>query len=150
MKELYTEIAIEASCERVWQILTDFASFTQWNPFIRQISGELQEDKQLKVCIQPSGGDRITFRPRVIKVQPKCELRWRGHFLIPGLFDGEHIFKLEPLDKNRVRFSQREIFKGLLVSLLSKKLDTETKRGFEEMNFALKAQAEQDRITTFT
>ncbi|MBE9167216.1 SRPBCC domain-containing protein [Pleurocapsales cyanobacterium LEGE 06147] len=144
MKELYTEIEIEAPIERVWQILTDFTSFPDWNPFIRQIKGELQENKQLIVCIQPSGGDRMRFQPTVIKVQPNSELRWRGHFLIPGLFDGEHIFVLEPLDKNRVRFSQREIFKGLLVLLLSKKLDTETKRGFEEMNLALKRRVEQN------
>jgi uncharacterized protein YndB with AHSA1/START domain len=35
MKELHTEIEIDASAERVWDILTDFASYPQWNPFIR-------------------------------------------------------------------------------------------------------------------
>ena len=40
MKEVHSEVEIEASGERVWQILTDFASFPLWNPFIRRISGE--------------------------------------------------------------------------------------------------------------
>jgi hypothetical protein len=70
-------------------------------------------------------------------------LRWIGHLLIPGLFDGEHIFTIEPLGANRVRFVQREIFSGLLVPLFAKGLDTDTQRGFGEMNQALKAQAEQ-------
>ncbi|VVB87011.1 Polyketide cyclase / dehydrase and lipid transport [uncultured archaeon] len=40
MKELRTEIEIQASADRVWQILTDFASFPEWNPFIRRAKGE--------------------------------------------------------------------------------------------------------------
>ena len=42
MKELRTEIEIQASDKRVWQLLTDFASFPQWNPFIRQAKGEVK------------------------------------------------------------------------------------------------------------
>jgi hypothetical protein len=66
-----------------------------------------------------------------------------GHLVLPGLFDGEHIFTIKPLGNNRVRFSQREIFNGLLVPLLGRSLKTDTQRGFEEMNQALKARAEQ-------
>ena len=40
MKELHSEIEIAASAQRVWDILTDFSSYPQWNPFIRRISGE--------------------------------------------------------------------------------------------------------------
>jgi hypothetical protein len=63
--------------------------------------------------------------------------------LIPGLFDGEHIFSIEPIGPDRVRFVQREIFTGLLVPLFARGLDTDTQHGFDEMNQALKAQAEQ-------
>jgi hypothetical protein len=30
MKELHSEIEIQASADRVWQLLTDFSSFPQW------------------------------------------------------------------------------------------------------------------------
>ncbi len=43
MKELLTEISITAPPDRIWHLLTDFASFPQWNPFIRRASGELSE-----------------------------------------------------------------------------------------------------------
>jgi hypothetical protein len=62
---------------------------------------------------------------------------------MPGIFDGEHIFMIDPVAANRVRFTQREVFTGLLVPLLARGLDTDTRRGFEEMNQALKARAEQ-------
>lgn len=142
MKELHSEIEIQATAERVWQLLTDFASFPLWNPFIRQASGEIKEGARLEVHIQPSGASGMTFRPTVLKAEPKRELRWIGHLIMPGLFDGEHIFTIEPLEEYRVRFTQGEIFKGLLVPLFARGLDADTRRGFEEMNQALKVRAE--------
>jgi hypothetical protein len=53
MKELHSEIEIDASAERVWDILTDFASYPQWNPFIRRIGGELEVGERLEVRLQP-------------------------------------------------------------------------------------------------
>ncbi len=143
MKELHTEIEIQASDKRVWQLLTDFASFPEWNPFIRQAKGEVKVGARLEVHIQPSGASGMTFKPVVLKVEPNRELRWIGRLLMPGLFDGEHIFTIETLDTNRVRFTQREVFTGLLVPLFARSLDKDTRRGFEEMNQALKSQAEQ-------
>ena len=143
MKELRSEIEIQASAERVWQLLTDFPSFPQWNPFIRKATGNIRVGERLEVNIQPSGASGMTFRPTVLKAEPNRELRWLGHLLISGLFDGEHSFTIEPLGEGRVRFTQREVFTGLLVPLLARGLDTDTRRGFEEMNQALKARAEQ-------
>jgi hypothetical protein len=143
MKELHSEIEIQAAAERVWQILTDFPSFPQWNPFIRRASGAIVVGGRLEVTMQPSGARGMVFRPTVLRAEPNRELRWLGHLLIPGLFDGEHVFTIEPLAENRVRFTQREAFTGLLVALLARMLDTDTRRGFVEMNQALKARAEQ-------
>jgi len=58
------------------------------------------------------------------------------------LFDGEHSLSIQPLAENRVRFIQSEMFKGVLVPLFARSLDKNTLRGFEEMNGALKEQAE--------
>lgn len=142
MKELRTEISITAPPSRVWHLLTDFASFPQWNPFIRRAIGEPREGARLEVYLQPPGAKGMTFRPRVLKAVQNRELRWLGHFLIPGLFDGEHIFTIEPLEAGRVRFVQREIFTGLLVPLFMRWMEKDTRRGFEEMNRALKLRAE--------
>src|ERR687897_2709530 len=142
MKELHTEIEINASPERVWDTLADFAAYPRWNPFIRHISGKLEVGERLKVRLEPPGGRGITLRPTVLSAEPNRQLRWLGHLLVPGLFDGEHTLATEPLEENRVRFVQREAFKGLLVPLLARSLDNNTRRGFEEMNRALKERAE--------
>jgi hypothetical protein len=143
MKELYTEITIAASDDQVWQLLTDFATFPQWNPFMRRVPGQAKAGTRLEVYIQPSGARGMTFRPTVLIAEPKRELRWLGRLLVPGLFDGEHSFIIESRGPHQVRFVQREQSRGVLVLLFSRSLDTDTLRGFGEMNAALKARAEQ-------
>jgi hypothetical protein len=142
MKELHTEIEIAASAERVWRILTDFASYPRWNPFIRRISGEPVAEERLEVRLEPPDSRGITLRPTVLNAEPNRELRWLGHLLVPGLFDGEHRLIIQPLAENRVRFVQSEAFGGLLVPLFARSLDNGTRRGFERMNRALKERAE--------
>src|SRR5207247_9664175 len=57
----------------------------------------------------------LTFRPIVLAADAHRELRWLGRLILPGLFDGEHLFTIAPFSSGRVRFSQRETFRGLLV-----------------------------------
>lgn len=142
MKEIHTEIEIDASAEKVWRVLTDFAAYPQWNPFVRRVEGEVSVGTRLHVFIHPSGGKEMSFRPTVLVAESNRELRWLGRLWLPGIFDGEHSFVIEPLSEGRVRFIQRERFNGLLVPLVSKMLDRDTRRGFEEMNRALKQRAE--------
>jgi hypothetical protein len=66
-----------------------------------------------------------------------------GHLLIPGVFDGEHYFLLEPLGDGKTRLMQGERFSGLLVCLLSGTLSA-TEAGFKAMNTALKQEAERN------
>ncbi len=132
MKEVFSEIEIQAPAERVWQVLTDFASYPDWNPFIRRINGQLKEGKRLKVYIEPPGAKGRTFRPKVLKSEPNHELRWLGRLLIPGLFDGDHIFTVGQIGSEHVRFVQREIFSGLLVSFLPHGLDMKSRSGLSE------------------
>jgi hypothetical protein len=144
MKEIHTEIEIHAPAERVWRVLTDFAAYPEWNPFVRRAEGKVEVGARLHVVIQPPGGKGMSFRPRVLVADPERELRWLGHLWVPGLFDGEHSFSIEPRGEGRVRFIQRERFGGLLLPLISKMLDGATRQGFEEMNRALKIRCEAE------
>jgi hypothetical protein len=139
---LRTEIDIAAGADRVWDVLTDFPAFPRWNPFIRRIDGVLAPRARLTVRIEPPGGRGMTFRPRVLRVEPGRYFSWRGRTLIPRLFDGEHFFELAPSDSVGVRFVHGEVFRGLLVPLLATTLRTTTRQGFELMNAALKARVE--------
>jgi hypothetical protein len=144
MRELRTEIEIDAAPERVWTVLVDFSRHAEWNPFIRDIEGEPLEGERLSIRIEPPGGKAMRFRPTVLTAVPSQELRWLGRLGFPGIFDGEHIYTLGSLDSGeRTRLIHREEFRGLLVPLFWKNLDAGTRRGFEEMNVALKKRVEE-------
>ena len=143
MKELYTEIEISAAPERVWQILTDFDALPEWNPFMRRASGDVEVGAKLEVFMQPSGGRGMTFRPTVVEAAPNREFRWLGNMGVRGLFDGEHTLVIERRGDDRVRLLHYELFRGLLVAPLLRLIGANTRRGFEEMNRALKERAER-------
>ena len=145
MKELRSEIIIHSTATRVWETLIDFERYPQWNPFIHHITGKLEEGARLEVQFQPGGKQGMTFRPIVKLVRSNHELRWLGNLWIPGLFDGEHIFSIDSSDSDQVLFTQREEFKGLFVPLLASRLEVDTKRGFQEMNRALKDLVEREQ-----
>jgi hypothetical protein len=84
----------------------------------------------------------MTFKPRVLRVTPGRELRWRGKVLFPGLFDGEHYFEIAP-HADGARFNHSEEFSGLMVGLMSSSAFENVRRGMEEMNAALKVRAER-------
>lgn len=142
MKEIFSEIAINATDEKVWGILTDFNAFPEWNPFIRTIEGKLEVGTKFKAFLQLPGSKGMTFRPKCLKVEQNKELWWIGHLIVPGLFDGEHRFIIEPVDENNVRFIQKELFRGILTPIIMKRIDDKTQQGFEMMNRALKERAE--------
>jgi hypothetical protein len=134
-------IEIDAAPEAVWRELADTGAYADWNPFVRRLEGELEESARLEVEIAPPDGRPMTFKPTVVAARPGRELRWLGHLLVPGLFDGEHSFEIEPIGTGRSRLTQAERFSGLLVRPFGGTLE-KTKRGFEAMNRALKARAE--------
>jgi hypothetical protein len=140
--EIVSDIEIDAPPSRVWSVLTDFTAFPDWNPFVLHIEGEPRTGERLRVTIHPPGGRQMTFTPTVLAAETTQELRWLGHFLLPGLFDGEHYFKVLSLGSERSRLVHGERFSGVLVPFFRKNLDRGTRAGFVAMNRALKKRLE--------
>ena len=136
-KQIKTSITINASKEKVWQILTDFSAYPEWNPFIKSINGEVKVGNRIQIKLP-----EMTFKPTVLTYTKNTELKWLGHLWFKGLFDGEHKFYISDNGNGTTNFEQSEIFKGVLVKLFSKKLDKDTKKRFQQMNRELKLRAE--------
>ena len=151
MKELRTEIEFDGTPEGVWAVLADLPAYPEWNPFIEKIDGELRVGGKLDVRLQPVDERGITLHPTVLAAEPGRELRWLGHLMVPGIFDGEHRFQIEPAGPDRVRFTQSEGFGGILLPLLWKKLrDGGTAKGFRAMNEALARRVAERRASAAT
>ena len=140
MTAIGVETRIAAAPEVVWAVLTDFAGYPAWNPFIRRLSGELVLGGRIEVVLQPDGSGPSTFRPEIVELEPGRSFTWLGHTLIPGIFDGRHHFEVRHADGGTV-LEQSESFGGLLVPLLRRTLAA-AERGFGNMNQVIKERAE--------
>ena len=143
MKEIKTEIIIDATPEKVWRVLTDFEAYPDWNPFITSVEGEVFEGSRFKVNLQPLGSSKMSFKPVCLSFIENKEFSWLGKLVAKGIFDGKHCFELKPIDNGKTKFIHREEFKGFLVPLFWKKLDVNTRWSFEMMNDKLKETVEK-------
>ncbi len=136
-KHIETSIEINVGKKRVWDILTDFDAYPEWNPFIKSIKGTPKVGGKIKIKLPD-----MAFTPTIKMFEKEAELKWLGHLWFKGLFDGEHHFQLVENNDGTTTFHHSETFTGILVGLFAKSLDTKTKDGFERMNQKLKQRAE--------
>ena len=109
-----SEIIINAAISDVWNLLSDFENYPNWNSMLA-FKGVPKVDRKIPMKVSIMG--RTNLVPvKFLKIQTESELSWKGG--PPGLITGEHYFKLEVVDEKTTKMVQGEIFKGLLVPLL--------------------------------
>ena len=76
----------------VWDVLADLPAYREWNPVVTIAEGRLEEGRRLALRLAPSGRIAYIVRPRVSRVVPERELRWRRRM---PLLTTEQLFELE-------------------------------------------------------
>ena len=142
MKTLSTGIKIRAKPEKVWDILTKFSDYEEWNPVMTRIIGEASLGKKIEVHIRTIKGKNRTYHPTITIFDINKELRWQGRSFLPGIFEGERIFEIKEISSEEISFIHLEVFRGIGVKLMGNRLDEDLQQSFEAMNIALKARAE--------
>ncbi len=133
-------VDIDAPPTKVWDMLVDFKSWPQWNPFIPMVEGNLQVGSGMCIRVTPPGMKAMVFKPKVYVVRPPEEILWGGSFLWV-IYRGDHAFLLEPLPGGKTRFRQVERFRGPMVLLMGNMLK-KTELGYDQMNTAFKKYVE--------
>ncbi len=141
MGEISTSVSIEAPPSAVWDVLMDFDSYPEWNPFVRSIDGTPEVGSQLNAVIGASGKKAMKIAPVVQEVDAPTRFSWLGSLGPKGIFDGEHHFEIVETEQG-VRFEHYEHFSGFLAPVVIAAIRKTTTRGFNEMNQALKDRAE--------
>ncbi len=136
-----TWIDIEASPDRIWEVLVDFPKWSIWNSFIPLVEGKLEKGETLKIQVCPPGLKPMTFEPEIFSLIQNKEIVWGGSFL-RIVYRGEHLFLLEPLSDNRTRFRQIERFHGPMVLFMDSMIK-KTEKGYHQMNDLLKKRVEE-------
>jgi hypothetical protein len=144
-KQLRSRIDIDATPEEVWRVLGDVSAYPEWNPFIVQADGEVEEGRRVTLRMQPVGARAVTLQPTVLEVSVGRRLRWLGRIGMRGIFDAEHDFTLEARADGGTRLTQDERFSGVLVPFMARSLDRHTLPAFDAMNEALKHRVEHSQ-----
>ncbi|MFD9717973.1 SRPBCC family protein [Streptomyces sp. NPDC059076] len=141
MRRISSAVHIAATPDQVWGVLTDFARFPEWNPFLIAAEGRPVPGARLTLRLRlPDNGREMTFTPTVLESLPGRLLRWRGRLGVPGVFDGVHTFELSAQHQG-TQVLQSEVFSGFLVPL-SGSIINPSERGFTALTDALKARVE--------
>jgi hypothetical protein len=141
MAILHAAVQIDAPAERVWEVVCDLAAYAEWNPFIVKASGDLRPGARLDITIAAPGMKPVSFRPRLLDLEPGHLVRWKGEYKVPGLFDGRHALIVDGLGPASSRFTTHEEVSGVLLPFLGKVMRA-SQQGFEDMAAALKRRVE--------
>lgn len=104
------QITIDASPATVWQVITDFEAFPQWNPMTPAMKGELALGASLKGMLG-LGPLKVPFFPKLLTVDENSELRWKGG--VPGAFVADHRFIVEAAPDGGSILRHHEEFSGI-------------------------------------
>lgn len=138
LPQVYTEIAINASKEKVWNALLDFQNYPSWNTFIQKIEGNSDLGEKVDVKIIPPVGLPLEFEGTICRNTPNKTLAWNGYMIAEWLFRPTHIFEIEEKSENEVLFIHREEYEGFIIPFVKFMLPTLVGKGFEVMNNDLK------------
>ncbi len=145
IKKFHAQATFEAPADKVWEHLTDFESYPEWNPFLRSVQGQSKEDAT--IYIQVANQPR-PIKGRIKQLIPNNRLQLEslgplGLGLLKALFTCE----ITPLEGNRqVLFTVDETFKGPLTRIVSSSLEQQSPL-YNEMCQSLKMRVEDSYST---
>jgi len=145
-REIATDIEIDGTAQRVWDVLADFAEYPRWNPFVLKVDGTPKAGERIRFWFELPRGFRAPACATIVKAETGIELRWAGG--LPGLFRAEHYFLIERIGPARLRFRHGEIFSGLLVPIIWPMLRGSGREVYEAMNVALRLRVERAAADT--
>lgn len=137
--QINTSVIIKANRSTVWNVLTRFEDYPQWNPFIKSIKGTIEVGKKFQAEI-----NTMKFKPTTLVYIENKEFTWLGRLIFPGIFDGKHSFILQDNNDGSTTLFQTESFNGILVRMMKKKLDNDILKKFNLMNEKLKEVVENE------
>jgi len=137
-----TSFEINAPATRVWEILTDFPSYPQWNPQIPWASGKIEEGARVNLRLVLPGRPAMDLSAIIEQVRPGELLTWRGHVGAPWFFEGFRKFEIQPIASARVRVTHVEDIHGLAAPLFAVVMGDPVAQSQRALNDALRARAE--------
>jgi hypothetical protein len=134
-------VGIQAPPEVIWEVISDLAAWSDWNPIYPRATGEIRIGSTLDITLALPGEKPQQIQPTVMEWVPNDQLHWKLS-MMGGLVKTIRFFEIEKLAEESCIVSNGEIIGGMLGPRLGKRMGQKIYRGFRDMDEALKARAE--------
>ncbi len=128
---------IHASPERVWEVLSDVASWPRWESGVTKVDGVLGLGEKLSISVEANPGR--AFPVKVVTLREPQQIVVRGGMPL-GLFTGVRTYTLDA-DGAGTRFTMREEYAGPLAGVIVRSIP-DLGPSFQQFADGLKRQAE--------
>jgi len=86
------KIKINTPANYIWKVITDFSSYSDWNPFLKRIDGKLEVgasiDRYLK--LNPKREKLTISKEMIVSLKENQHLSYGTHFFSASLYDSMH------------------------------------------------------------
>ena len=133
---------VQAPAEIVWEVISDFATWGDWNPVHPRMEGEMRIGTPLRFdLVVAEGGAPVAVEAVVQDWVPYEQLHWRTKRL-NGFVTAIRYLEIENMGPANSTFSNGELFMGPLVRFVSRDERRRLRAAFTRMGEAVKARAE--------
>lgn len=137
-KSVHHEILINASPEKVWEVLTDTDKYKEWNPVMELLEGNIKEGKQVKYRFTQDEKNISEIPSKVKKIIPNKLLNQGGGLTLVITFDHKYILEKKG---DRTLLMIHEDYKGIYVNFWNPK---PVELAYQRLNEAIKKRIENN------
>jgi hypothetical protein len=144
MLKYIEEAIIDSPAETIFDVMTDFASYRAWNPWIVEAKATSEHDV-IKVKSK-LGRQTMAVRHRILTKRPATEFRWCDLGWFTAIAYGERARFLEKLPSGKVSYRVELTVTGFGARLVKVLYGKALASGLKAETVALKARAEALRV----
>ncbi len=135
-------VLISAPAQTVWQVLTDFDSYPDWNPFTVRAESTLEIGSAVDLYIPR--GQKMMKQSFVLEVfDPPNEIAWRlPKMLHKAIFNAYRTQKVVPVDNESCTYTTADTFDGWIAAKLYRSQSDWVLKNFNKLADALKRRSE--------
>ena len=138
----HTTFRVDAPATVVWEVLSDFQRYGEWNPSLPTIAGELRPGAKVAMTLAMPGRPSPKVKATLLEVVPGERLTWHGNAGADWLFAGDRQFLIETHEASAVDVTHVEHVRGALFPLFRLVMGGAIQRHHDGLNAALKQRAE--------
>lgn len=134
-------LGVQAPAEIVWEVVSEFETWHQWNPLYRKAEGQLKIGTALTLEQHLPGEPARVIQPIVQDWVPYEQLHWRSSRM-GGFVKTVRYLEIENMGETNATFSNGELLMGMLLRFVSRDERRRMKAAFTEMGEAVRDRAE--------